>query len=128
MPELRSGPQRRRGAPVGRRISETPSPAAKYVKTRAAVAAAKKLEQEKPAVIVISEDQRKEKEEEEVEAGLMGGGDSGGLSANKGIPQEDEGNTTPFPERVGIQMITLFILMADIILLVIIHFYIQFFV
>ncbi|XP_057436616.1 casein kinase 1-like protein HD16 [Lotus japonicus] len=102
MPELRSEPQRRRGAPVGRRISETPSPAAKYVKTRAAVAAAKKLEQEKPAVIVISEDQRKEKEEEEVEAGLMGGGDSGGLSANKGIPQEDEGNTTPFPERVQV--------------------------
>jgi hypothetical protein len=28
------------------------------------------------------------------------GDESGGLSANKGVPQEDEGNTTPFPDRV----------------------------
>ncbi|PNX58033.1 hypothetical protein L195_g058990, partial [Trifolium pratense] len=27
------------------------------------------------------------------------GDESGGLSANKGVPQEDEGNTTPFPDR-----------------------------
>ncbi|KAJ1383225.1 Serine/threonine-protein kinase, active site [Sesbania bispinosa] len=97
MPELRSGRQRRRGAPVGRRSSEPPSRAAKYVKTRAAVAAAKKLEEEK-AVIVISErdsDINKEKED------LMGD-ESGGLSANKGLPQEDEGNTAPFPERVQV--------------------------
>lgn len=37
-------------------------------------------------------------EVEEIE-GVMGD-ESGGLSANKGVAQEDEGNTTPFPERV----------------------------
>ncbi|XP_061367615.1 casein kinase 1-like protein HD16 isoform X2 [Gastrolobium bilobum] len=109
MAELRSGPRRRR-APVGPRSCEPLSPAAKYVKTRAAVArevaaaeaavverprtrlVAKKLKQEKP-VIVISE-------KEEIE-GVMGD-DSGGLSANKGVAQEDEGNTPPFPERVQV--------------------------
>ncbi|KAK2352086.1 Casein kinase 1-like protein hd16 [Trifolium repens] len=30
------------------------------------------------------------------------GDESGGLSANKGVPQEDEGNTTPFPDRVQV--------------------------
>lgn len=124
MPELRSGPRRGR-AQLGRRSVEPPSPAANYVKTRAAVAraaaaaaaaaeerprtrlAAKKLEQEKP-VIVISEEEEaesdveranKKKDKERIEEGVMGD-DSGGLSANKGVAQEDEGNTAPFPERV----------------------------
>ncbi|XP_058736200.1 casein kinase 1-like protein HD16 [Vicia villosa] len=78
---------RRRLAPVSREKTE---PAERYVKTRAAVAAAKRNEQ-KRSVIVISES-----EEEEM------GDESGGLSANKGVPQEDEGNTTPFPERVQV--------------------------
>lgn len=87
---LRSG-RRRRLAPVSREKTEQ---ADKYVKTRAAVAAAKKNEQ-KISVIEISEsDNDVRKEEEEM------GDESGGLSANKGVPQEDEGNTTPFPERV----------------------------
>ncbi|CAI8591666.1 unnamed protein product [Vicia faba] len=73
-------------APVSRERIE---PAENYVKTRAAVAAAKRNEQ-KRSVIVISE------EEEDM------GDESGGLSANKGVPQEDEGNTTPFPERVQV--------------------------
>lgn len=82
---LRSG-RRRRLAPVSREKTE---PAENYVKTRAAVAAAKKNEQKK-SVIEISES------EEDM------GDESGGLSANKGVPQEDEGNTTPFPERVQV--------------------------
>lgn len=97
MPVLRSG-RRSRRAPVGRKISE---PADKYVKTRAA----KKKEQKKK-VIEISESDNghrdiaaaAKKEGEEIE-GTMGD-ESGGLSANKGVAQEDEGNTTPFPERV----------------------------
>ncbi|CAL5190929.1 unnamed protein product [Lathyrus oleraceus] len=89
---LRSG-RRRRLAPVSREKTEQ---ADKYVKTRAAVAAAKKNEQ-KISVIEISEsDNDVRKEEEEM------GDESGGLSANKGVPQEDEGNTTPFPERVQV--------------------------
>ncbi|KAK7394119.1 hypothetical protein VNO78_14638 [Psophocarpus tetragonolobus] len=98
MPELRSGP-RRRGAPVGRKSSEAASPAGRYVKTRAAVAReaakAKKLEEEKP-VIVISDHTKKD-----VEGGAMGD-ESGGLSANKGVAQEDDANTAPFPERVQV--------------------------
>ncbi|KAL1323211.1 hypothetical protein HN51_068277 [Arachis hypogaea] len=126
MPELRSGPRRGR-AQVGRRIAEPPSPAANYVKTRAAVAraaaaaatvaeerprtrlAAKKLEQEEKPVIVISEEEaesdveraKNKKSEERIEVGVMGD-ESGGLSANKGVAQEDEGNTAPFPERVQV--------------------------
>ncbi|XP_004491691.1 casein kinase 1-like protein HD16 [Cicer arietinum] len=99
MPVLRSG-RRSRRAPVGRKISE---PADKYVKTRAA----KKKEQKKK-VIEISESDNghrdiaaaAKKEGEEIE-GTMGD-ESGGLSANKGVAQEDEGNTTPFPERVQV--------------------------
>ncbi|CAJ1846122.1 unnamed protein product [Sphenostylis stenocarpa] len=108
MPELRSGPRRRR-APVSRRSSEPPSPAGRYVKTRAAVArevaaaaerprtrlAAKQLEEEKP-VIVISDHTKKE-----IEGGAMGD-ESGGLSANKGVAQEDDANPAPFPERVQV--------------------------
>ncbi|XP_057755034.1 casein kinase 1-like protein HD16 [Arachis stenosperma] len=126
MPELRSGPRRGR-AQVGRKIAEPPSPAANYVKTRAAVAraaaavatvaeerprtrlAAKKLEQEEKPVIVISEEEaesdveraKNKKSEERIEVGVMGD-ESGGLSANKGAAQEDEGNTAPFPERVQV--------------------------
>lgn len=95
MPELRNG-RRRRRAPV--RSSE---PVAKYVKTRAAVAAAKKQEQEKKPVTVISEPEERDKKKDRGEIeGIEMGDDTGGLSANKGVPQEDEGNTTPFPERV----------------------------
>ncbi|WVZ08980.1 casein kinase 1-like protein HD16 [Vigna radiata var. radiata] len=109
MPELRSGPRRRR-APVGRRSSEQPSSGGRYVKTRAAVAreaaaaaaerprtrlAAKQLEEEKP-VIVISDHTKKE-----VEGGAMGD-ESGGLSANKGVAQEDDANPAPFPDRVQV--------------------------
>ena len=31
----------------------------------------------------------------------MGDDDSGGLSANKVVSQEEEGNTAPFPEKVS---------------------------
>lgn len=42
----------------------------------------------------------KEKQEEDVKrVGIMGD-DSGGLSANKAVGQEEEGNTAPFPEKV----------------------------
>ncbi|MED6207967.1 Casein kinase 1-like protein hd16 [Stylosanthes scabra] len=128
MPELRSGPRRGR-AQVGRKSAEPTSPATNYVKTRAAVAraaaaaaaaaeerprtrlAAKKLEQEEKPVIVISEEEeeaesdveraKNKKSEERIEVGVMGD-ESGGLSANKGVAQEDEGNTAPFPERVQV--------------------------
>ncbi|CAK8540528.1 unnamed protein product [Lathyrus sativus] len=85
--------RRRRLAPVSREKTE---PADKYVKTRAAVAAAKRNKQ-KISVIEISESDNDVREEEEDM-----GDESGGLSANKGVPQEDEGNTTPFPERVQV--------------------------
>ncbi|KAL2329451.1 hypothetical protein Fmac_017032 [Flemingia macrophylla] len=103
MPELRSGARRRRS-------SEPPSPAAAtYVKTRAAVAreaaaaaaerprtrlAAKKEEETPTPLIVISDHSNKLVEEHM--------GDSGGLSGNKVVPQEDEANATPFPERVQV--------------------------
>ncbi|KAK7304285.1 hypothetical protein VNO77_45153 [Canavalia gladiata] len=113
MPELHSGPRRRR-APVGRRSSEPPSPAGKYVKTRAAVAraaaaaaerprtrlAAKKLEQEKPVIVISEPDSNRNKDKQEIEGAM--GDDSGGLSANKGVAQEDDSNAAPFPERVQV--------------------------
>ncbi|KAK7295846.1 hypothetical protein RJT34_18758 [Clitoria ternatea] len=113
MPEPRSGPRRRR-TPIGRRSSEPPSPAGKYVKTRAAVAreaavaaerprtrlAAKKLEQDKPVIVISEPDSHTKNVEEEIE-GVMGD-ESGGLSANKGVPQEDDANAAPFPERVQV--------------------------
>ncbi|KAG8637303.1 casein kinase 1-like protein HD16 [Manihot esculenta] len=44
----------------------------------------------------------KEKQEEDVKrVGIMGD-DSGGLSANKAVGQEEEGNTAPFPEKVQV--------------------------
>ena len=126
MPELRRGVRRRR-ATVGQKKSE--SPATKYVKTRAAVArevaetkqrprtrlATKQLKQEKLPVIVISEPDsyseepiKADKDKEEVE-GVMGD-DSGGLSAKKPVGQDDDGNTTPFPERVSFSVFFPFIL------------------
>ncbi|KAG4923014.1 hypothetical protein AAZX31_18G280900 [Glycine max] len=104
MPELRSGPRRRR-APVARKSSEPPSPAGRYVKTRAAVAreaaaverprtrlAAKK---EENPLIIISDHTKKD------DAAAMAD-ESGGLSANKGVAQEDDTNAAPFPERVQV--------------------------
>ncbi|KAF7807181.1 casein kinase 1-like protein HD16 [Senna tora] len=117
MPEPRIG-VRRGGAALNRSSQE--APARKYVKTRAAVAreaaaaaakerprtrlAVKKLKQKKP-VIVISESSsginrvKENRAKEEVE-GIMGDG-SGGLSANKGVKQDD-GNAAPFPEKVQV--------------------------
>lgn len=94
MPELRSG-RRRRRAPISRKRYE---PVVKYVKTRAAVAAEKKQEQEKLVIVISETDSDVKKEREEIK-GVMGD-ESGGFSANKGVPPEDEGNTPPFPERV----------------------------
>ncbi|KAJ9183116.1 hypothetical protein P3X46_007022 [Hevea brasiliensis] len=43
----------------------------------------------------------KKEEEELKEVGVMGD-DSGGLSANKAVGQEEEGSTAPFPEKVQV--------------------------
>ncbi|MED6143100.1 Casein kinase 1-like protein hd16 [Stylosanthes scabra] len=132
MPELRSGPRRGRAqvgrktaeptspatnyvktrAAIARAAAATAAAAVERPRTRLA---AKKLEQEEKPVIVISEEEEEEEEEaesdveraknkkseERIEVGVMGD-ESGGLSANKGVAQEDEGNTAPFPERVQV--------------------------
>ncbi|KAL5766870.1 hypothetical protein ACOSP7_017487 [Xanthoceras sorbifolium] len=64
-------------------------------------------QQKQQQVIVISERdseferRRKEEEKGEREIEKMAD-DSGGLSANKAVGQEEEGNTAPFPERVQV--------------------------
>ncbi|KAA8528147.1 hypothetical protein F0562_035602 [Nyssa sinensis] len=82
-------------------------------RTRLAAPAKKRKEEQ---VIVISEDKKVEEGKkggflaksrsggEEGEIGNRGtmGDDSGGLSANKVTGQEEEGSTTPFPERVQV--------------------------
>ena len=103
MPELRSGPRRRR-APIARKSSEPPSPAGRYVKPRAAVAREAAAAAERPRtrlaakkeenpLIIISDHTKKD------DAAAMAD-ESGGLSANKGVAQEDDTNAAPFPERV----------------------------
>lgn len=68
------------------------------IRTCAAIAATRKKEQKEPFIEIFEPDNLVREEVEEIE-GVMGD-ESGGLSANKGVAQEDEGNTTPFPERV----------------------------
>ncbi|XP_047309217.1 casein kinase 1-like protein HD16 [Impatiens glandulifera] len=59
-----------------------------------------------PEVIVISENNRFEqggaKEEDKAVKPETMGDESGGLSANKATGKEEEGNTTPFPDRVQV--------------------------
>lgn len=129
MPELRSGPDRGRGAPVDQRRRRKPVPlVGNYVKTRAAVAkeaaeakaaaaaagrkrggararAKKKREEEK--VIVILEDKEEkgregliEERENLVEERERMADESGGSSANKVTGKEEEGTTPPFPDKV----------------------------
>lgn len=113
MPELRSGPRRGRAAAVGRK---GPQPANKNVdvKTRAAPVkgrprtrlAAKELQVQEPPIVIISvadshtEGAEENKIKEEGGAGVMGGHESGGLSPNKVVVPEDEGNTPPIPDKV----------------------------
>lgn len=65
-------------------------------------------QQQHQQVIVISErdsefERRKAEEEEKGGRGIgKMGDDSGGLSANKAVGQEEEGSTAPFPERVQV--------------------------
>ncbi|THU49682.1 hypothetical protein C4D60_Mb06t12110 [Musa balbisiana] len=71
----------------------------------------KKSDQLKEVVVVEEEEEEEEEEEkgkgrtkqpEEIRGKEMMGDDSGGLSANRVVGQEEEGNTTPFPEKVQI--------------------------
>ncbi|XP_057427721.1 casein kinase 1-like protein HD16 [Lotus japonicus] len=108
MPELRSGPRRGRAAAVGRK---GPQPANKNVdvKTRAAPVkgrprtrlAAKELQVQEPPIVIISVAEEN-KIKEEGGAGVMGGHESGGLSPNKVVVPEDEGNTPPIPDKVQV--------------------------
>lgn len=134
MPELRRGVRRGR-ARVAHKRSDPP-PLRNYVRTRAAVAreaaealarprtrlAARKLKEgdQDDQVIVISEKDSdsgrrkgKEKVEEEEDKAAMGD-DSGGLSANKAAGQEEEGNTAPFPERVCLFLLYIFVLLLQV--------------
>ncbi|XP_042437428.1 casein kinase 1-like protein HD16 [Zingiber officinale] len=65
---------------------------------------AKESDQLKEVVVLKEETKGKgrEKQAEEVKAKEMMGDDSGGLSANRVAGQEEEGNTTPFPEKVQV--------------------------
>ncbi|WOL01005.1 casein kinase 1-like protein HD16 [Canna indica] len=56
-------------------------------------------------VVVVEDEEDREKEPPNQAGGggkEMMGDDSGGLSANKAAGQEEEGNTTPFPEKVQV--------------------------
>ncbi|KAG6480055.1 hypothetical protein ZIOFF_063532 [Zingiber officinale] len=65
---------------------------------------AKESDQLKEVVVLEEETKGKgrEKQAEEVKAKEMMGDDSGGLSANRVAGQEEEGSTTPFPEKVQV--------------------------
>ncbi|XP_058199807.1 casein kinase 1-like protein HD16 isoform X2 [Rhododendron vialii] len=132
MPELRSGPDRGRGAPVDQRRRRKPVPlVGNYVKTRAAVAKeaaeakaaaaaagrkrggararAKKKSEEEEKVIVILEDKEEkgregliEERENLVEERERMADESGGSSANKVTGKEEEGTTPPFPDKVQV--------------------------
>ncbi|XP_065043069.1 casein kinase 1-like protein HD16 isoform X2 [Musa acuminata AAA Group] len=70
----------------------------------------KKSDQLKEVVVVEEEEEEEEEEKgkgrtkqpEEIRGKETMGDDSGGLSANRVVGQEEEGNTTPFPEKVQI--------------------------
>lgn len=120
MPELHSGLRRDRRAPVDQRHRQTKKKPAQlvgnYVKTRAAVAreaaeakakaAARKASAKKrKEVVVILEDKEVEVGERKGREGLIEerermGDESGGSSANKVTGKEEEGTTSPFPDKV----------------------------
>ncbi|KAH7838387.1 hypothetical protein Vadar_025734 [Vaccinium darrowii] len=122
MPELRSGLRRDRRAPVDQRHRQTKKKPAQlvgnYVKTRAAVAreaaeakakaAARKASAKKrKEVVVILEDKEVEVGERKGREGLIEerermGDESGGSSANKVTGKEEEGTTSPFPDKVQV--------------------------
>ncbi|XP_058108501.1 casein kinase 1-like protein HD16 [Magnolia sinica] len=66
---------------------------------RAKVAAAGPAEEEKVVVVEVGSDHQGGGVDRREE---MMGDDSGGLSANRAIGQEEEGSTAPFPERVQV--------------------------
>ncbi|KAF5735728.1 protein kinase 3 [Tripterygium wilfordii] len=117
-------PQRPRGVRRGRGRVEPNAPTRNQVKTRAAAAreAATEAARERPRTRLAAKRLRKQEEEKEkvqedqviviserdsdlkskkATKGVMAD-DSGGLSANKAGGQEEEGNTTPFPEKVQV--------------------------
>ncbi|KAG5517673.1 hypothetical protein RHGRI_038158 [Rhododendron griersonianum] len=128
MPELRSGPDRGRGAPVDQRRRRKPVPlVGNYVKTRAAVA--KEAAEAKAAAVAAGrkrggarakkkreeeEEEEKEDKEEKGREGLIEerenlveerermADESGGSSANKVTGKEEEGTTPPFPDKVQV--------------------------
>ncbi|RRT63686.1 hypothetical protein B296_00021172 [Ensete ventricosum] len=66
----------------------------------------KKFDQLKEVVVVEEEEEEEDKkgkgrtkQPEEIRGKETMGDDSGGLSANRVVGQEEEGNTTPFPEK-----------------------------
>ncbi|KAH7560422.1 hypothetical protein JRO89_XS10G0013700 [Xanthoceras sorbifolium] len=100
MPELRKG-VRRGQAPTLAAATAIAAAGQNRVRTRAAIAreeaAAAVVEGERPRT---SEFERRRKAEEKGEREIEKmADDSGGLSANKAVGQEEEGNTAPFPER-----------------------------
>ncbi|RWW12693.1 hypothetical protein GW17_00023629 [Ensete ventricosum] len=71
----------------------------------------KKFDQLKEVVVVEEEEEEEEKkgkgrtkQPEEIRGKETMGDDSGGLSANRVVGQEEEGNTTPFPEKVHLSL------------------------